>query len=899
MNRAVIRRWSDILILSLLGAIVACLLLDWQRFPPRFVGQFIGELSHVWVQYAAILLLCVTAVSVYLHLSPFRLRQIRFVHRYPPTWVAALLAAVFARCLESNGFLGETGNGYDSWVWSWAGIAILVGCFLLILLHRVTPNLRDAVKYFFSHSSPKTSHCRDRTATDSDASPVENVESTPDDSNDLEQWIATDSPITHASEDQFDRRPMVCRFADRLLSPLEQQVTIGLLGDYGSGKTSVVNLVQREVDSHRSAGAPSVVFCKVDCWGFHDSGIALQSILASVVKKLGERVDCLALTQLPESYRNLLAGGGGWLASFSKFMDDSDPKAQLRRLTPILRALNTRLVLIIEELDRPQSKRFDPQDIEATLHRLKEVAGVSFILTGSKDTEYKLAFTKLCDHIEDLGMHADVFVRVIRTARQRWLTEYGDIDPTPKEARQEMEKLLQRDDDVERYVRLLLSVEDDSFASAIAHIVKTPRTLTRVLRHTGQLWNHLHGEICFDDLLVAMILRFGAEEAHDFLLRRVDILQNLKHEPTSQASTKAADRRKEAIEAEWKEVTKQAVRWDIPAAESLIVFLFPHAASCFGDHRGFGHRAAPQGVQHGKPTNYWRRLLAGGLSPDEMRDQVVLKQMRDWSKSQSGTSLAEQLCQSKRFVEVWEHFAESMQLQDLLRLGSQVLDLVRQGHGAKASMHTHSGAVSAIGRRVHQSNDRDNLTRAWLLDQITRSVPTSLRLANDLYHYWGSTRYGVVKTPKNRNVVRKKLVEQTKQTFSPEKPDDLIKVLDPEYPYSIQQLVCPSDHKEPPSLLNEPSDWKWLGPVLLNAATRAPNEVIPQIVFLVTHSHYHTALDVRTAWREEFLEDVFGANVACLMQILRKQIQMVPIPSNPAAETIVIQTRELAAKWLK
>ena len=113
-------------------------------------------------------------------------------------------------------------------------------------------------------------------------------------------------------------------------------------------------------------------------------------------------MDCSAISELPESYRHLLAGGGGWWASFAKFIGDSDPQAQLSRLTPILKAMNMRLVLVLEELDRPQGAHFDPQDIEAMLYRIKTVSGVSFMLAGGKNAKYQIAFTKLCDHIEEI-----------------------------------------------------------------------------------------------------------------------------------------------------------------------------------------------------------------------------------------------------------------------------------------------------------------------------------------------------------------------------------------------------------------------------------------------------------------------------------------------------------------
>ncbi|NLE38597.1 MAG: hypothetical protein GX621_11280 [Pirellulaceae bacterium] len=291
--------------------------------------------------------------------------------------------------------LGLESTRYDSIVWAIAASALMAAGLLVWLSHTISSVLIKRI-----HETRCTSSSTN-TNPDSPHSSA-GLDSIAGDWSALKKWIAKESPISHHSEDLFGRTALVRRLAQRLLLPFEQGVTIGLIGSYGSGKTSVIRLVQEEVASQRKIAALNVMFCNIDCWGFVDSGIALQYVLERVLEELSKHVDCLALNHLPESYRSLLAGSGGWCASLATFLKDSDPQAQLCRLTPILRAMNARLVLVVEELDRPQSSHFDPQDMEATLYRLKQVPGVSFILAGSKDAKYRIAFTKLCDHIEEI-----------------------------------------------------------------------------------------------------------------------------------------------------------------------------------------------------------------------------------------------------------------------------------------------------------------------------------------------------------------------------------------------------------------------------------------------------------------------------------------------------------------
>ena len=145
-------------------------------------------------------------------------------------------------------------------------------------------------------------------------------------------------------------------------------------------------------------------------------------------------------------------------------------------------------------------------------------------------------------------MGNNALFRAIRTMRQRLLAEHGDIDPTPQTTRDRMEKLfgLGKHRGWERDIHVVMFGDDDSLGSAIARLVNTPRTLKFVLRHTDSLWKKLHGEICFDDLLMSTILRFAAGDAFDFLLRRFEILRIAAGEARIRANSRTSGCREAA-----------------------------------------------------------------------------------------------------------------------------------------------------------------------------------------------------------------------------------------------------------------------------------------------------------------------------------------------------------------
>jgi hypothetical protein len=493
-------------------------------------------------------------------------------------------------------------------------------------------------------------------------------------------------------------------------------------------------------------------------------------------------------------------------------------------------------------------------------------------------------------------MEQNALLRVIGTMRQQLLAENSDIDPMPQKSREHMDTLLGNDRRLDRYVQVSWFGTDDSFGTAVVHLVNTARTLKYVLRHTDNLWKELHGEIDFDDLMVATILRFTAGDAHDFILRRIDTLRMAARDTTSESSKAAAETQRQEIQADWNETTKKAIEWDAAAAKTLILFLFPNAARCFGDERHVDMRVNPQGVQHWEPTNYWDRMLAGELAPTEIRDQTVLRAMREWSESPSNSTLANDLCLSSRFVQIWEYFANWVPVPDLLDLASQVLDHIRGRDGAKASSGERHEAVIALWRLAHKEKCENG--QDWLLDQIGRSMAISLHLVNDLYYYWASIHYGVVATEQDRNAIRQGLVEQAKHMLTTDGEDTLIRILNPEYPYSVYQLVCPPDQNEPPSVLTQPSDWQWLSPILLAAAARAPIQIIPEIVSLVTDSDYRGAGEFHARWNATLLEGIFAADVRRVMEILSTDFQVASLTCDAVAQLKVQNTRELARQWL-
>jgi hypothetical protein len=133
------------------------------------------------------------------------------------------------------------------------------------------------------------------------------------------------------------------------------------------------------------------------------------------VAELSRHVDCLALLSLPREYVGAMKGiAPNWLQGPLAVTAMDSPSRQLGRLDPLLDAINARLVVFIEDLDRnteipdvsfvqhvrtegtnaksdirneiagrPAGRSF--LEIESLLDRMKESRRVSFVLAVSRN----------------------------------------------------------------------------------------------------------------------------------------------------------------------------------------------------------------------------------------------------------------------------------------------------------------------------------------------------------------------------------------------------------------------------------------------------------------------------------------------------------------------------------
>lgn len=226
----------------------------------------------------------------------------------------------------------------------------------------------------------------------------------------LIHWIGNEKPIEKPNEDLFGFSIISERVAKLLRS--EKIQTIGIIGPYGCGKSSLINLIETSLiqkfkqRNHKTDGffEGNVLTCQVDGWGRSKKSIAHQ-ILAIAVRRLSLEVDCLSIVTLPSGYEKALSGSKNAVAAMVSALlgSEKDPIDILKKLDIILRTINTRLVIILEDLDRNVSKDSIDKEMPSLLDRLKCLEQVSFILAIGTGQVYSDVLIRICDHLETLS----------------------------------------------------------------------------------------------------------------------------------------------------------------------------------------------------------------------------------------------------------------------------------------------------------------------------------------------------------------------------------------------------------------------------------------------------------------------------------------------------------------
>lgn len=809
-RRRVTSRWINWCSITVTLLVIGAVVIPWIRVNPKELHTFVLKLSD-WQRFALIGLLMTSLAYVAIAQLRPRISHVRTFSffRHPPVWTAWLVAFLLLMILDLS--LGFFVSAYvATWV-EWLGA---IGCFVLAYALYLLPQWQSASKKRLQHCSPLKLG-------------IDNI-----DAKTLRAWLVSEAP---SNLDALDHYTVAKRIKSRLTGGCR---SVGIVGPFGAGKSSIVAWVEGLLETESD-----ILFSKHSCWGFENSASSIHAILTDALQQIEERADTFQFRSLPESYLQVFAAGGSWLDGLAKlFLRPKDPIAEFRRLSDLLGDLKLRLVFVIEDLDRNKSRSFDIQEVLAFLQQLREFHNLNFVLTGGGDSAARIDFSKLCDHIESVQSfsisQASKLLCVFREIclNQETYPHYSLVESSSN-------LLVLRNFS-------LAGEEENSVPKAIADLLSTPRSMRHVLASTLHAWGKLYGEVDFDHLLVVNILRFAAPEAYTFVLMNWKRLTQGANRLEQQSEHLA--RIRSNLRKDWNECC-QDVQWDMRSAQLLVELIMPEAGPLL--HEGQQSSRRIQGVHE---ERYWQRAISLDITGSEIRDQEIIRELKAWGASPTvDHSLINKLCTNRTYARISQNMLVQMLggcRAEILLLCEQVLEKIGRLHGAAASGDS-TGFTDIWYLAQHcLSNEEENAT--WLEQQLIRVSEWSFELLNDLWCRLGVGSSAILRQQDWERVRRNVQSSIRLQLVHPER---LERVLDKKLPRAIYRLVFdPGTHD---SVLSDPVEWQWLGPVLLQAIEmgQVSTALATRELFI---RHRQGAVDEATVvFNLELLRLFFGENL--------------------------------------
>lgn len=411
--------------------------------------------------------------------------------------------------------------------------------------------------------------------------------------------------IKNKSELEFDREQIVNKFK-RLLED-SNTTNIALCGNFGTGKTSIIDCLYSELNSNKW------VTISIETWGQSIDSVNLN-ILTKVLEKLSCHFDTLALTNMPEKFHRALKAKGGFYSIFSILTENSlkNVDGQFTKLDDILKSTGKKILIVIEDIDRSENQTLLCNQVAALLERLKYLNQVRFIITTGYENSNASIINRICEYREDL-LNIDS-TSALSDAVIQWVNKANVNDIWLHETYLE---------DTANYFSNFSWTPSafDKLSQSLNLLISTPRTLKELIRHVNQVWNkdELLGEVDLIQLIVFQAIKLQLPNVYSKM-------QSLNRDLIYGKKSLMKD--KEVSQKDIDEITNfiyEQLPSHLPkkAFDACFSYLFPLWPNLAGEN--FYNQLNTQKINSQiRHTDYYNRLLTQSVPNNEVRDQAFI-----------------------------------------------------------------------------------------------------------------------------------------------------------------------------------------------------------------------------------------------------------------------------------
>lgn len=347
----------------------------------------------------------------------------------------------------------------------------------------------------------------------------------------------TDKPVSNKEEDFFQRYEFSKRIADSIKSYKNPDgIVFGISGVWGEGKTSVLNFIEQEL----LKSYPNIICLRFNPWRYNDENTLLTSLFNSLAHKIKDSIknkkqkkeifgsptlvededDPLkkereTIGDLLQKYGEIVSyfGLGKAVKSIGKGLSDVDIEKRKKRIEEILKKLEKRLVIFIDDIDR-----LDRNEIYSILKIVKltgDFKYMTYILSFDDDMVASAIGERFGEGDFKSGKNfLEKIIQIplkIPKAQKSALKKFcfKNVDLAIEES-----KIKLSEDEVQRFVR--------EFTSHILNRLNTPRLAVRYGNALQFSLPIMIGEVNKVDLMLIEAVKIFFSEFYEFIKSNPD-----------------------------------------------------------------------------------------------------------------------------------------------------------------------------------------------------------------------------------------------------------------------------------------------------------------------------------------------------------------------------------------
>ena len=314
---------------------------------------------------------------------------------------------------------------------------------------------------------------------------------------------SSDKPINKISEDLLGRAPFSFQLAKAINNYNENSgLVIGIYGGWGTGKTSIINMIENEIINFED---DKTIFIRFSPWNYSDKDNLIRLFFESLKIKLNihhnknidnaidnylEALDIL--TFIPGVNYTIVGIIKKFIKAFRKKNEAFDLEANKKYLEKQLSAINKKIIVVIDDLDRLTNIQ-----IRETFQLVKQVAdfpNVIYILSMDREV-----VARALTEVQNIDGN-DYLEKIVQIPFE--IPKIGK-DKLQYILNSKIEKIIESSSDK---LEININYWSKVYFKCIEPYINTIRDVNRVINTFQFRFPVLIQETCFEDLFAITVL---------------------------------------------------------------------------------------------------------------------------------------------------------------------------------------------------------------------------------------------------------------------------------------------------------------------------------------------------------------------------------------------------------